>query len=72
MIDQPNSSELITQQPSTLVDQQPNIAQLQNFEIALLDFLARQNLPTQSVFVEMEERATVFMNVTKVLRGISD
>lgn len=72
MTDQPNPSELITQQPSALVSQQPNIVQLQNFEIALLGFLAQQGLPTQSVFVAMDERATVFMNVTKVLMKISD
>lgn len=72
MTDQLNSSEVITQQSSALVTQQPNIVQLQNFEIALLDFLAQQGLPTESVFVALDEREIVFMNVTKVLMKISD
>jgi len=57
---------------SDLVSQQPYDVQLQNFEANLLDFLARQGLPTQSVLVSVDERVTVFRNVTQVLMKISD
>ena len=64
MADPVNSSELATQQPYDI--------QLQNFEANLLNFLAQQGLPTQSVLVSVDERVTVFMNLTKVLTKIGD
>ncbi len=45
--------------------------QLQNFEIALLDTLRQNGLPTESVFVEVVERITVSRNLEDVLTRIS-
>lgn len=56
---------------SLATQQSSYMTQLQNFETNLLEFIAQQNLPTQSVFVGVDERMTVFKNITKVLEKIS-
>lgn len=56
---------------SLATQQSSYMTQLQNFETNLLEFIAQQNLPTQSVFVGVDERITVFQNITKVLEKIS-
>ncbi len=63
MVDEISSSDLIVV-PSYDV-------QLQNFEIALLDTLRQNGLPTESVFVDVGERITVSKNIGAVLTRIS-
>lgn len=61
---QVNSSELVTQQSYGM--------QLHAFENNLLNFLAEQGLPTESVLVSVNERVTVFKNIADVLAKITD
>lgn len=46
--------------------------QLREFETGLLGFLDQQGLPTQSIFVSVDERTTVFKNVEAVLAKVSN
>jgi hypothetical protein len=52
---------------------QPNYSeQLSNFEKGVLNFLEEQGLPTESVLVSLNERITVFKNLTDVLSKINN
>lgn len=64
MVDQVKSSALVSQQNYDI--------ELKNIEEKLLDFLKEQGLPTQSVLVSVNERVTVFKNITDVLTKITD
>jgi len=46
--------------------------QLRQFETGLLRFLSHYGLPTESIFVPMEERINVFRNIETVLTKIND
>jgi len=64
MEDEINSTDIVVSQDYDI--------QLRNFEISLLGFLDRHNLPTQSIFIDFNERMVVFQNVGNVLTKISD
>jgi hypothetical protein len=56
---------------SSLANQQPGyVTRIQNFETELLNFIAQQNLPTESVFIGIDERIVVFQTITRVLDRI--
>jgi hypothetical protein len=46
--------------------------QLRQFETGLLNFLSRYGLPTESIFVPIEERVNVFKNIESVLTKINE
>ncbi len=52
-------------------EQQSGIVELKKFEADLINFLTEQGLPTESVLVSIDERETVFRNVTSVLAKIN-
>ncbi|AFY42916.1 hypothetical protein [Nostoc sp. PCC 7107] len=57
---------------SKIVTQQNYGSQLKNIEANLLDFLAEQGLPTDSVLVSVTERVNVFKNIADVISKIND
>ncbi len=63
MADQVNSTDIVVRQSYD--------AQLQDFEKGLLGFLDQQNLPAQSIFVAVNQRAVVFQNIGNVLMHIN-
>jgi len=54
-----------------LVEQPSYELQLRRFETGLLDFLANYGLPTESIFVSIEERINVFKNIETVIAKIN-
>jgi hypothetical protein len=58
--------------PSNIVIQPNYSEQLSNVEKGVLNFLEEQGLPTESVLVSLNERVTVFRNLTDVLSKISN
>lgn len=68
-----NKAGIIMEEPeiSSLTQHQSSyVTQLQSFESNLLEFINQQNLPTESVFVAVDERITVFQNLTMVIEKI--
>lgn len=57
---------------SDIVVQQNYSSQLNNFEESILNFLAEQGLPTESVLVSVNQRVIVFKNISDVLPNISE
>jgi len=57
------SQELTTPAPAETYD-----VQIQKFESGLVGFLEQQGLPSTGIFVEVDERLTVFQNLSRVVR----
>ena len=57
---------------SDIVVRQSYDVQLRDFEKGVLGFLAQYGLPTQSIFVPVEERIRVFQNFDAVMSLLSD
>ena len=57
---------------SDITVQQNYSSQLNNFEESILNFLAEQGLPTESVLVGVNQRVIVFKNISDVLPSISE
>lgn len=58
--------------PQALVKRPNQDLQLYDFESSLLIFLQQRGLPTESIFVPIEERMTVIRNIEPVLNKVSD
>lgn len=55
-----------------LIPKQNYVLEIQNFENALLNFIAQKGLPSQAVLVSVGERGVVFRNVDEVLEKIDE
>jgi hypothetical protein len=57
------SQELVTPAPADAYH-----VQIRKFESGLVDFLEQQGLPSTGIFVDVDERLTVFQNLSRVIR----